>query len=245
MTPFRRDGHLTDLALDQLVEEGSLDGTEAHLEACAVCRDRLAAANAFELPVPVADEKRGLPPQASVAAPPAQPAAANRPWMWAALLVTAAAAAVLLGINVLSSGDPGEPDGIRVKGVAVGLQVFRDEGDTSERLRSGDVIAAGDRLGFRVRNRTEGHLMIIGVDARSEGYLCYPQGLDGASEQVEAAPVATQLPEAIRMDATPGSERLVAIFCKNAFDYDDVIADLIEGSAPADCAIDEVVLEKR
>ena len=184
MTPFRRDGHLTDLALDQLLEDGTLEGTDAHLESCAVCRDRLAAANAVELPVLPFAEKRGLPPQASVAAQPAQPAAANRPWMWAALLVTAAAAAVLLAMAVPSVDEPVDPDGIRIKGAAVGLQVFRDEGDRSERLRSGDRIAAGDRLGFRVRNRTAGHLMIVGVDARSETYLCYPQGLDGASERV-------------------------------------------------------------
>lgn len=242
MTPFRRDGHLTDLALDVIVEDGSLEGTAAHLESCGVCRARVEAAAAVELPAnPFAPvEKRGLPPQASVATPPAQPSAANRPWVWATLLV-ATAAALLVVANL-----PGEPapDGIRIKGSGVALQVFRDQGDRSERLRDGDTIAAGDRLGFRIRNRNAGHLMVLGLDARDEAYLCYPQGGEGHSEAVTASEVATPLPEAIRMDDTPGTERLIAVFCDAAFTFDTIVDALQDDALPSDCRIDEVVLEK-
>lgn len=239
MTPFRRDGHLTDLALDVLVEDGSLEGTDAHLASCSVCRERLEAAAAVELPELPAFSR--MPAGASIAQPEPVPAPANRPWRVVALL--AAAAAVLLVVGTQLGGE--EDDGIRIKGSGLSLQVFRDEGDHAERLRDGDTIAAGDRLGFRVRNREAGHLMILGLDSRDEAYLCYPQYRDGDSEPVDAAPRAVQLPEAIRMDAAPGTETLVAVFCEDAFTFEGMADAVKHDALPAGCSLDEVALEKR
>lgn len=249
MTPFRRDGHLTDLALDMLVEDGSLEGTEAHLASCATCRDRLEAAAAAELPANPflkASSEGGMPLGASEVGPVdsepvAQPVAANRPWAMLALLACAAVALLVASTQLPG----GEGDGIRIKGSGLALQVFRDEGDHSERLRNGAAIAPGDRLGFRVRNREPGHLMILGIDARDEAYLCYPQGRDGDSMPVDAAPKAVPLPEAIRMDDTPGTEQLIAVFCESPFSFDTMAEALLEDALPDGCVADEVDLEKR
>ena len=234
MTPFRRDGHLTDLALDALVEDGSLEGTEAHLASCAVCRERLEAAQAVELP------PMDLPLPSSLQAPPPTPTAANRPWAMLALVAAAAVALLVAGTQLA----PRETDGIRIKGSGLTLQVFRDEGARSERLRDGDTVAAGDRLGFRVRHRDEGHLMVLGIDGRDEAYLCYPQHRDGDAEPVDAAPNAVQLPEAIRMDATPGTETLIAVVCDVPFTFDAMADALKADDLPDGCVLDEVALEK-
>ncbi len=238
MSPFRRDGHLSDLALDIHLDGGSLDETDAHLAECGLCRQRVTAADAVELP---ALELPRIPLAASLGTPPVAPAPANRSWIWGAV---AFAAAALLVAGVASRGT-GLDDGIRVRGSGLSLQVFRDAGDHSERLRSGDEISAGDRLGFRVRNRRPGHLLVIGIDAADSRYVCYPQDQGGTSIGIDASPTPTPLPEAIRMDATPGSERLVAALCDAPIEMSELVDALDEGREPEGCVLDEMSLVKR
>ncbi|MCA9568188.1 MAG: DUF4384 domain-containing protein [Myxococcales bacterium] len=240
MTGLRRDGHISDLALEHLLDDDALPGTEDHLATCDVCRARLAAARATDaMPLPA------LPPMASVAPEPtitASTPGANRPWTWAPMLL---AAAVALFVATAALRAPGEDeDTFRIKGASVALQVFRDEGESSQRLRDGDTIAPGDRLGFRVRQRRSGHLMVIGIDDRDEPYLCYPQSRDGESAPHGATLEPQPLPEAIRMDDKGGSELLVAIVCEEPFTFEEMSTALLEDRVPSDCATDRLELIK-
>lgn len=233
---LRRDGHLTDLALEHLLDDDALPNTDAHLAGCAACSERLAAMRAEDqLTLPAF-----LPP--SVVQEPVLPGPpANDALRWFSGL--AVAAAVLIGALVALPGDTAG-DGYRVKGAGITLQVFRDEGENSQRLRDGDTIAPGDRLGFRIRQRNDGHLMIIGVDQQDEPYLCFPQSRDGESVLQEAASEPRALPEAIRMDEARGSELLVAVLCDDPFDFDEMARAVLDDRIPSDCATDRVELIK-
>ena len=232
MTPFRRDGHLTELAIDHLLENAPLSGSEDHVRDCSTCQARVAAADLVPLPA------LQFPAHASEAKAPAVPTPSNRPFLLALLAVAAAA---LLVFNLPVQVD----DGIRVKGSGLSLQVFRDEGGTSARLHSGDEIQAGDRLGFRVRNRDEGHLMIIGLDGNGDGYLCYPQGEGGAAMPTTSNLSPATLPEAIRMDEVLGDEHLIAVLCEEPFTYEETVSSLQEGDAIPGCTTSEITLVKR
>ncbi len=238
-SPFRRDGHLTDLALEYVLDGQRSEDATTHLESCTLCAERLEAAEAVELPPLPA--QRPQQTTDSTPTPASQIEPANRPWMWAIFGAVASAALVLLVVRGLA---PSEPDGFRVKGNGLALQVFRDAGEASERLRDGDLIAPGDRLGFRLRNRMDGHLLVFGIDATDATYVCYPQAQGGGSAPIVAQSRPTPLPEAIRMDDTPGAERIVALLCDAPFTLDDVEAELRDGRAPEGCVFDDVTLEK-
>lgn len=231
MTPFRGDGHLTDLALEHALDGSPLAGTEAHLAACAVCAGRLQAAGAVELP-PLAF------PSPSLAVQPAMAAPANRP-VWIGLIAVAAAL-VLVALLPRDAGD-----GIRLRGEALTLQVWRDGGATSERLVDGDRVAPGDRLGFRVRHREPGHLLVLGLDDADAAYVCYPQAEGGRSVPVDASLELDPLPEAVRLDAVGASERLIAVLCDAPFTLDEVSGALADGDVPEGCVADGVTLVKR
>lgn len=96
--------------------------------------------------------------------------------------------------------------------------------------------------------------MIAGVDERNEAYLCYPQA-KGASAPIEAQKSGLALDEAVRLDSVLGQERLVAFFCEDGFEFDDIKTRL-EGAArnldgarlpklKEGCWQEEVVLDKR
>jgi len=244
MNGLRRDGHLTDLALEHAATGAPLPATAAHLSTCDSCQARLDAALQVELPDlgELPDLQALLGANRPAQPVPSVPEPANRPWMWGVLLtVASAAAAAMIAIpTVLTEVD----DGLRVKGAGLHLQVYLDQGSSSARLRDGDPISAGDRLGFRVRNRDPGYLMIVGIDAANEAYLCYPQSGGGSPAQVDSTLDPVALPEAIRMDDTPGTEQIVAILCEDRFAYDDIASALLDDTLPPGCTTDSVNLEK-
>jgi hypothetical protein len=227
MSPFASDGHLHDLGLE-LYLDGATDvaAVEAHLAVCEACQARVQAAHTVAPPLQRSE------PHTAVVVP------ANRslgPWVG---VLVALAAAVLVYVAI-----PGEDevnDGYRLKGHGVQLQVFREvPGGASDRLKSGDAVFEGDRLGFRVRSRDRGHLMVVGTDG-GEPYLCYPQAGGGHSELVMPSGAPVDLQQAVRMDGKLGEERIVAIVCRDAFDLASLPADL----QPAGCYTSELVLHK-
>ncbi len=60
--------------------------------------------------------------------------------------------------------------------------------------------------------------MVLGDDALHPPYLVYPRG--GAAVPLE--PAATTLDVAIELDATPGPERFIAVFCDAPFAFGEV-----------------------
>lgn len=232
---LRRDGHLSDLGIDLVLDGEPPTGLDAHLQTCAACQARLDAAAAHDAALPVLPDF--LP--ASNAPSYSEPKPANRPWMWASTLLVAAVA-LFAATAALQAND----DGIRVKGSSITLQVFKDEGDSSARLRDGDQVQPGDRLGFRLRQRRAGHVMIIGVDQLDDPYLCFPQSEEGDSIELKASSEPRALPEAIRMDDTRGNELLVAIVCDAPFTYETMAQAVVDDQIPSDCVTDSLTLEK-
>ena len=135
-------------------------------------------------------------------------------------------------------------DEFRIKGSGINLLVFRDDNGTSARLRGGASIHPGDRLGFQVRNRDDGYLLVMGIDGSGEPYLCYPQSEGGSAMPTLASPSATTLPEAIEVDDVLGEDHLIAVICDEPFHFDDIAGAIQTDELPHGCAVDEVLLQK-
>ncbi len=233
---FTRDGHLLDVALD-LLEIGDLSaeseaGARAHLADCPPCTERAGdVARLHAAPLPPLE----LP--AAPAARPLAPVIPLRPWRaWGAGALLAAAAAALL--FVLPDGsDEFQPRG----GGQLSLQVFRHDGAASAPVTDGDAVTAGERLGFRVEAGRAGHLLIVGVDGAGNTYPCHPAS--------EVAAGMHALESAVRLDATPGQERIAALLCDDPITMDSASATLRAAAGGpltlrGDCVADEVRLTR-
>jgi len=225
MTPFTRDGHLSDLGLE-LVMAGEVEepAADEHLSQCGPCRARLEEARQVTAPAPPAARR---------------PTAANRPWAWlgaAGLL----AAGLLAWVLVPTAGQaPG--DGLRIKGGGLTLQVVRDGPEGPEVLRSGGEVHPGERLGFAVASRQAGELMVLAVDEQGTIDLCYPQGsyVSAPAHPGELRP----LPDAVALDGVLGEARFVAVRCSESFDLEEARA-MVTGTVPATCVASSVSLRK-
>jgi anti-sigma factor RsiW len=139
--------------------------------------------------------------------------------------VAAAAAAVTLFAPSATMEPPAEvltADTFRIKGARFEVEVHAHDGARSRRLSSGAPVRPGERLGFRVEGGEGGHLLIAGIDAQHDPYLCYPQDTGGASAPAPGKAEAVALPAAVRIDDSPGAETLVAVLCPTPFSYDDL-----------------------
>jgi hypothetical protein len=249
-----RSGALLDLTIERHLagelSEADAALVEAHLASHPACRARHEAAArdraAFrQRPVPV---WMNAPPPAHVAeVVPLRPA--RRTWAYAGAVALAAAALLAVLVGLPAAPDTA-PDVVRVRGDGLELGVYTED---STPLEFGSDVATGARLGFRIRSREAGHLVIVGVDDAGGAYPCYPQG--GGSAPVEAHTDPVSLDEAIRLDGTPGTERLVALRCAAPIDPahaqerlveeargarpDELLPTLIDG-----CAQDEVLVHE-
>ncbi len=259
MTPFRRDGHLSDLGLERLLAgEVERELAEPHLATCPTCAARLAQ---LEAPLPLPQLRAGSrasrtpparssPPEPlfSLPAPPAAGAspeaveagegrsagAGGRWWLVGGLAAAAAALLVVLG------GRSEDPQGWRARGAGPTLEVYVARGEGAARLRDGDAVRPGDRLGFRLRDPEGGHVLVVGVDATGAVYPCWPP--DGRSRPLPPSLQPTQLDAAVAVDATPGDERIVAIRCAAPIGLTDVAP--AGPPAPAGCSVSELRLVK-
>ena len=208
---FTRDGHLLDLVVDLLLVDelppGSRELVEPHLDECARCAARVAAAQAVVAsPLPPLNLPAPVPASVHVLRPP-------RRALWSSVGIGLAAAAAV-AVAVLPTAPTPE---FRSRGGELTLQVYRHDGEQAAPIRSGDEILPGERLGFRVELAQPGHLMILGMDSRGEIYPCYPQDQVGNAVPVGADESLRDLPTAVRIDETPGSERIVALVCERSF----------------------------
>jgi len=201
-TDDRPSPHLSSLALERSVAGEAVD--EDHLAACAHCQGRRA-----ELARDTAQLLRDLDVPGAVGALLRSVAPAPRPWyrrpgVAAAFVGLAACAA--LGVFTRDGGSRDEPADVRRKG-SLGFEVIRRDlhGHVGE-VASGDQLAPGEAIRFRVVSRDPGFLAIFGVDT-AQAVTSY-----GASLPL-AGGVPRLLDGSIILDDTLGAERIVAVVC--------------------------------
>ncbi len=273
-----RDGHVTALALERYLHEPKAHGLrrtlDAHLSACGTCAGRLSAMeamNATPLVVPPALLQRRT--QAKVVQLRPRIFATAALAIAAVALVAVALPQALGGAAVdLDATDPAPmvqgpgagsatgatgavaaSTGLRRKGGSFDVGFWVHDGARERAVASGDTVRAGERVGFRVWSATPGYLLIVGVDSSGPAYACHPQS--GTAGLVAAAPEARTLASAVRFDAKPGLERLVALRCDAPFALADVRVALERAGHGADpkrqlpvlrpgCAQRQIVLRK-
>lgn len=238
MSPFARDGHLHDLGVELLLAGDLAEPDDvrarAHAEACPSCAARVAAARRDD----------ALPPPAR-----ARPSAPAIRWTPALGATLALAAGLALWLRAPAPDRPA----FVPKGGALALEVFADRGESAEQLDWNAAVHAGDRLGFRVRTGEAGQVLVVGIDASGGVYPCWPA--DGVSEAVDRSDRARDLPAAVRLDDTPGAERLVAIRCPEVFSLDRIAGALVDRASSVGpdarmaeihpgCAQDELRVER-
>jgi hypothetical protein len=214
----------SDLSLDRWLA-GELSPAEAraqedHVASCAFCESRRAA-----LLETRRNFAREAPPFASLAAaaqaPPHSAAPGSGPlprrrsaslrWLGGGF---ALAAAALIAVAV---GEPwraprNDDVGTRTKGspASVGWVVRRGERVFAGRPEQG--LRPGDGVRFTIMAREPVFVAVLGLDASGRTSVYYPDG----SELTRVEAGSNPLPAAIELDATPGDERVYAVFCGSA-----------------------------
>jgi len=236
--PLDRAGHLSELALDmRRYDPGPHPEIDRHLTICEACREALAALAAED---------------ALARIPAPRPARRRRPLAWLAGGATLmAAAAVAFIVTRPATADPEGADGpgglgpTTLKSGPFDLEVFVHDGARSRAVVSGDTVHPGERVGFRVRVREPGYILVIGRDDLGNSYMCYPAGEVGVAV-AQAFPDTLEpqvLPVAMRFDDVLGSEHLVALLCPAPFAASDLGPALTAGGEG--CARHELTLHKR
>ena len=213
--------HLSELTLERIAAgEIQAPALEEHLSTCSICQARLQAIRDHEAAYRPPPLQRERPSN-------------RRSWMVPAMAMSAAAALLLvIGQQSITSTPSQAPESVypedtfRLKG-GLNIEFFIKRGVHVQKLKGGDVIHPGERLGFRTSSTTSGHLMIVGVDGRREPYLCFPQRNQGRSSPISPSRELVTLDEAVVFDDLLGQEDIVAIFCDTEFSYADVRDGLI------------------
>ncbi|MCO4743244.1 MAG: hypothetical protein KC912_00555 [Proteobacteria bacterium] len=220
---FRPDHHLTDLALELEFAQAASAEVAAHLGTCELCTARLAHISELQAEFETLDLPNfGQTPEVAPLPPPAN---RQRYGVWtAAALLLATAAAVLL----VQPPTPVEP-GWRSKGSDLELHVHIHDGTESRLAGPDEVVFPDDRVGFSVQPRREGFLIIAGIDAANDPYLCFPQDASAQARWFESSPEFVALDDAVQLDATLGTERLVALLCDEPVHFDEV-AEALEAA---------------
>lgn len=230
------DECLSDLQLDQLALD-ELDGVTAdrarlHLGQCQQCENAAqairAAAHTFERTV-------NVPQVAALAmarAFPSQP----RKWAlhlaWPAGLSLAATALVMFSLP----SQPSTPGVARIKGAqSLSLQTYVKfaSHDGPGATYTGQPLAAGDRVQFRITSATAGHLAILSASPSVGGALnvsaFYPAGPTTAPL---AAGKDMPLGNAVELDAAEGPETVIALLCSSEREVSE-LAGLLQAATLA------------
>lgn len=243
-----RDGHLLELTAHELLldelEAGRRRSAEAHLASCEGCRERLDGLRA-ELAEP-------LPPmEAQVVAfpqPPARPEPIRAPpprripWVTGLAGGLALAAGLLLFARWPQPETAQTPEHFTARGGSW-FNVFRADASGQVRpVASGDEVRAGDRLGFRVQLPRARQVMVLGLDdAGGAPYMAWPEASVGHSQEVPGTPDPTDLNKAIELDATPGTERIIALQCDAPLSWDRAAAAASAVQAAADTPLPALI----
>lgn len=216
--------HISDLSLD-LAVQGELSETDtrsmhAHLDVCGECRARYETsaddATHFRqhvLPRTIDNVTRAL---GESSAPRARP---RRALVASVIASAAAAAVVLLVVHRQPASDDKPGAGLLRKG-GPDLTVFARHGERVFRVTDGTHLEPGDVLRFQAEPSGAPYLMVASIDGAGHASIYVPY--EGKT--------SLQVPEdrtfrddaGIALDATPGPERIFALFSKQPLDAGDV-----------------------
>ena len=221
--------HLDELQALRLIHD-DLDDTSAralreHVEVCPQCEEYLARLRAER------EEwsSRPVPSWLPTSSPPRR--AARGRWR-VAIPIAATIAAV--GAWAARDRPPEAPalESTRVKG-AVDALVFEvyalsPGAASARRLRSGDTVSPGDRLGFKLGSERAGReVLVVGIDQAGEVYVAHPRARGMSAPLVYSGGELQDASGAIRLDHVLGKERLVAVLCERSFELDDYRSTLV------------------
>ncbi|MEL6347152.1 MAG: hypothetical protein AAFV53_28820 [Myxococcota bacterium] len=225
---FTRIGTLTELTIDRyLLDDLSAEqraAVDAHLSAHPAEQARIDEARQdLAQPLPpltlktpsatAAPEEPDAPKEEEAAPDNVVPLFSQRRLWTAATGALAAAAALLLFVNV-DPIDTGEPvDTFTARGDW--LSVVDVEGKPAR------VVVPGDKLMFEATARGDGYLLVLGVDGKNVVYPWHPMGKKAEAIQVSTGAVV-QPTISMRMDETPGRERIIGLLCETPFRFEDV-----------------------
>jgi hypothetical protein len=169
------------------------------------------------------------------------PATSRRRWLLPAGSALALAAG-LVAIWSIRPGSTDEPPAVRRKGS--GLHVFiAGPGGAVREGKDGDVVHPGDRLQLAYTDEG-GFLAVLGLDGSGAATVYFPAA--GAAAAIPAG-VRVLLPYSIELDAAPGPERIVALFCRGAVPLEPLRVELAarrDLAAPPGCRIESMSLAK-
>ncbi len=232
-TLYTRDWHLQDLALERLalgdLDDAAQRSVQDHLAGCPGCEERHRAIVAeLAVPLPELGLEAGRAPEPAVAeVVPLRPD--HTRWLVGGLGTALALAAGVLVI-LLQPVEPQDDPGFQARGSELVLEVYRQNDDGAVRLQTGDTVRPGDHLGFRVASQDAGYLLVLGIDSTLEPYPCYPSVPSHGAVPWTASPRPVQIDAAVRLDAIPGQERIVALLCEEALSLDVIAPTLRQAS---------------
>jgi hypothetical protein len=212
MTACLSDLRIDELLADELAAETATAAT-AHLGACARCRDR-----EREL---IDDRTRFR-----AAMPPLR---RRRRGIYATACAALAAAAVLALVLRGGGGDETRTKG----GAHLGLIIVR--GRAVHPGGPGELVHRGDTLSYVVTTAEPAYVAVASRDGAGRVSIYVP------SEHV-AAGRDIQLSLATVLDATLGTEQLVAVFCAAPI-ADAVVTSALDRDPPS-CTVDRLMIEK-
>jgi len=239
---------LSELEIDEWLA-GELSAAEVqrcalHVERCSDCLQRKRAiegANAqFYAQSPTFGALRD---HVASRAPAARPTRRTSRWRGA----TAPLALACAGLAALLLWRPGAeleaPDETRTKG-GPRLGYFVKRGDAVVRGDEGVTVRPGDSLRFVYSAERASYFALVSVDARGAS-VYYP-----ATARAVALPAGQDLALefSVELDDAPGAERVIGVFCSQAFEIEPARSALAAGAplpaALASCQRAELELKK-
>ena len=242
----------SDLMLDRL-HSGELPASaakelQAHIAHCAQCPQRMAARQAGFDAFPDVDPRpllAGIHRRIGTE----QEAKARRfslAKLLAILTPVSAAAAVAVFLMIGRTTDPPDPAMTREKG-GMALHVFRQVGQGSSEVISGDTFRPGDRIRFVVDLDRSGLINVLGVESGGALYVAWPQGQGNAVVYGEGKGQA--LPGAVVLDESVGRETLYLVSCPESVGTPAARCKstdtATQPSCPAGCSLSPYVLNKK
>jgi hypothetical protein len=228
MTEMQR--HLSTLTLDRRAL-GDLSGVEAeemdlHLAGCELCRGHLAA------------QRESFQKFEQYVLPAVLPSLQTRrlfPWRfaWAVPVVASLALAVLVLPRSAPRQHVASQDEVAVKG-GPNFQTFVRRGTQVFAAADGVLLLPGDALRFVVQPGGLPYLLIVSRDGAGHLTVYYPFGGSRSAELKSEG--RNELPGSVELDATPGEERLFALFSRRPLEAARVTSRLADSTTEPSAA---------